>query len=183
MGGMKTKTLLVTLTLSLAAAAVCLASPQMGTWKLNEAKSKITPGATKLTSVVYSTVGDNVKIAVDGVDKDGKPTHNEWIGKFDGKDYPVTGDSGSDARACTRPSMPTRSSFTVKKDGKVIATGKVVVSADGKTRTVTVSGTDAQGEKVEMLVVLRQAIGRSRCDSLRHQDALPSVIGREGIFS
>jgi len=148
MGGMKIRTLLFTLTLSLAAAAVCLASPQMGTWKLNEAKSKLAPGAAKNTMVVYSTAGDNVKVTVDGVDKDGKATHNEWVGKFDGKDYPVTGDPGSDARSYKTVDANTME-LTVKKGGKVTATGKVVVSADGKTRTVTISGTDAQGNKVE----------------------------------
>jgi hypothetical protein len=61
----------------------------MGTWKLNEAKSKLTRGAPKNTTVVYEPVGDNVKVTVDGVDANGKPTHNEWIGKFDGDDYPV----------------------------------------------------------------------------------------------
>ena len=36
---------------------------------------------------------------VDGVDGQGKPAHNEWTGKFDGKDYPVTGDTASDVRS------------------------------------------------------------------------------------
>ena len=71
----------------------------MGTWKLNEAKSKFAPGVPKNHTVVYETAGDNVKVTVDGTDKDGKSTHNEWTGKFDGKDYPVTGDPTSDMRS------------------------------------------------------------------------------------
>ena len=71
----------------------------MGTWKLNEAKSTIPAGAPKNTTVVYSAAGDSVKVTVDGVTGDGKPAHNEWTGKFDGKDYPVTGDPTTDARA------------------------------------------------------------------------------------
>jgi hypothetical protein len=43
--------------------------------------------------------------------------------------------------------------MTVKKDGKVTATGRVVVSADGKSRTVTTSGTDAEGKKFKNTVV------------------------------
>ncbi len=43
--------------------------------------------------------------------------------------------------------------LTVKKAGKVTVTGKAVIAADGKSRTVTVSGTDAAGEKVESIGV------------------------------
>jgi hypothetical protein len=52
---MKTKTILFTLLLCFVGAAVCFAAadPNIGTWKLNEAKSKIAAGAPKLTTVVY----------------------------------------------------------------------------------------------------------------------------------
>src|SRR5947207_81392 len=90
-GDMKAKTSVLTLALCLVAVAVCFAQDAfMGTWKLNEAKSKIAPNAPKNNTVVYEAVGDNVKITVDGIGNDGKPTHDEWTGKFDGKDYPVT---------------------------------------------------------------------------------------------
>jgi len=59
----------------------------MATWKLNEAKSKLSSRAPKNTTVIYEAAGDNVKVTVDGVDSDGKPIHHQWIGKFDGKDY------------------------------------------------------------------------------------------------
>ena len=97
---MKTRTILVSLAMSCAGLALCLAADMnMGTWKLNEAKSKLAPGATKNHTVVYAPLGDGVKITVDGVSGDGKPTHSEWAGKYDGRDYPVTGDPGSDARS------------------------------------------------------------------------------------
>ena len=60
---------------------------------------KFAPGAVKNLTVVYTAVGDNYKCVVDGVDGAGKPSHNEWTGKFDGKDYPVTGDPTADARS------------------------------------------------------------------------------------
>ena len=142
---MKTRTIGWTLALCFLAAAVCFASPQMGTWKLNEAKSKIAPGTTKNHTVIYEAAGDNVKIIVDGHDAAGKPTHSEWTGKFDGKDYPVTGDPTSDARTYTAVDDNTLD-FVIKKGGKTTITGRVVVSADGKTRTVTVTGIDAQGK-------------------------------------
>ena len=65
----------------------------MGTWKLNAAKSKIGAGAPTNNTVIYAPAGDSVKVTVDGVDASGKPSHNEWTGKFDGKDYPVAGRS------------------------------------------------------------------------------------------
>jgi flavin-dependent dehydrogenase len=43
--------------------------------------------------------------------------------------------------------------LTVKKDGKVTVTGRVVVSADGKSRTVTTNVTDAEGKKVKSVAV------------------------------
>lgn len=124
----------------------------MGTWKLNETKSKFSAEASKNHTVVYETTGENVKITVDGTDKDGKSTHNEWTGKFDGKDYPVTGDPTSDMRSYQKINDHTLA-MTVKKDGKVTSTGRVVVSTDGKSRTVNTSGTDAQGKKVNNKVV------------------------------
>jgi hypothetical protein len=150
---MKAKAIALTLVLCLVGAAVCFAQDaQMGTWKLNEAKSKFAPGATKNNTVVVETAGDQVKVTVDGTDMDGKPTHNEWTGKFDGKDYPVTGDPNSDARSLTKIDDHTLG-LNVKKGGKTTVTGRIVVSADGKSRTVTTSGTDAKGKKVSSTAV------------------------------
>ena len=143
---MKTKTTGLTLVLCFFGAALCFADdPQMGNWKLNETKSKFAPGVPKNHTVVYEAAGDKVKITVDGTDKDGKSTHNEWTGKFDGKDYPVTGDPTSDMRSYKKISDRLLT-FTVKKDGKATVTGRVVVSADGKSRTVTTSDAGAEGK-------------------------------------
>ncbi|MGH9881479.1 MAG: hypothetical protein ACRD6N_08605 [Pyrinomonadaceae bacterium] len=150
---MKAKTIVLTLALYLVPAVVCFASQlEMGTWKLNEAKSKIAPGAVKNHTVTYEAAGDNVKVTVDGTDRDGKPTHNEWTGKFDGKDYPVTGDPASDARSYKMVGDRTLK-LTIKKGGKVMVTGRIVMSADGKSRTVTTSGTDPQGKKFKSIAV------------------------------
>lgn len=131
----------------------CLAGdPQMGTWKLNESKSKITPGTLKNTQVVYSSVFGQVKIKADGIDANGKPQHTEWSGKLDGKDYPVTGDPNSDARSYTKVDERTLTT-TNKKNGKVRVTGQIVISADGKTRTVTIEGTAPKGKKFKNVAV------------------------------
>jgi hypothetical protein len=147
-GEMKTQIIGLTLALSFFAGATCFAAddPQIGTWKLNEAKSKLTPDAGKNTTVVYEATGDQVKVVIDGTDKDGKPTHNEWTGKFDGKDYAVTGDPKSDMRSYKQIDSHTMQ-FVIKKDGKTTVTGRITVAADGKSRTVTANGTDAHGKK------------------------------------
>ena len=149
---MKTKTIAVTLALCFMTVTFCFASPQMGTWVLNEAKSKIPAGAPKNTKAVYEAMGDKTKVTVDGVDGDGKPVHNEWTGMFDGKDYPLTGDMSADSRAYKKINDRTVE-LTNKKDGKVTTTGKIVVSADGKSRTVTIHGTNSKGEKVSYTAV------------------------------
>jgi len=145
---MKTKTIVMTVAVCVLAVAVCFASnPNMGTWKLNEAKSKIPPNGTKNNTVVYEAVGDNIKVTVDGIDGTGKPLHTEWTGKFDGKDYPLTGDPTADTRSYKKIDDRT-TELTNKKAGKVTATARIVISPDDKSRTVTVSGTDASGKKV-----------------------------------
>ncbi|HEX6496845.1 MAG TPA: hypothetical protein VF018_15245 [Acidobacteriaceae bacterium] len=144
---MKARNLVLTLALCFAGAAVCLAqSAQMGTWKLNEAKSQIPAGATKNTTVVYEAAGDSVKVTTDGTDRDGKTQHTEWTGKFDGKSYPLTGDPSADSRSYKRINEHTLTLANMK-DGKAIASGRITVSADGKTRTVRVTGADSTGKK------------------------------------
>jgi hypothetical protein len=149
---MKTKKIVLAVAVCFLAVAASYASPNVGTWKLNEAKSKIPPMATKNYTVVYEAVGDNVKVTVDGKDGSGKVIHSEWTGKLDGKDYPVTGDPTADTRSYMKIDDRT-TDLANKKDGKVTATGRIVISADGKSRTVTVSGTDVKGNKFESTAV------------------------------
>ena len=143
---MKARTILATLVCFFAALALYAADPQLGTWKLNESKSKLAPSGAKNSTVVYTAAGDNVKVTVDGVDGAGKVFHSEWTGKYDGKDYPVKGDPLGDMRSYTKVDANTLT-FVGKQGDKVIFTGKVVVAADGKSRTVTAEATDAQGKK------------------------------------
>jgi hypothetical protein len=150
---MKTRTIILALALCFVGAAVCFAEDaNMGTWKLNEAKSELSLGAPKNNTVVYEAAGDHVKVTVDGTDGDGKPTHNVWIGKFDGKDYPVTDDPSSDMRSYTKIDDRTLG-LNVKKNGKPTISGRIVVSANGKSRTVTTSGTDVTGKKISSTAV------------------------------
>ena len=145
---MKAKMIAFTLVLCFAGAVVCLAADwNIGAWKLNEDKSKFSEGAPKSTMVVYEAVGDSVKVTIDGTSGDGKPTHTEWTGKFDGKDYPATGDPNSDSRSYTKVNAHTLK-FKLKSGDKVTLSGTIVTATDGKSRTVTASGTGADGKKV-----------------------------------
>jgi len=149
---MKAKTIALTISLVFVSLAMGFQNdPQIGTWKLNEAKSKFA-GKARNHTVVYEAAGDQTKVIVDGVDENGGAVHNEWTGKFDGKDYPVTGEANSDARSYRRIKKNTLQ-LTNKKAGKVTLTGRIVVARDGKSRTVTTTATDAQGKKVTNVAV------------------------------
>jgi hypothetical protein len=100
---MKVRSMLLTLVVCSVAFVMSSAqNPQMGTWKLNEAKSKIPAGMMKNTTVTYAEEGDSVKVTTDGTGPDGSAVHTEWTGKFDGKDYPLTGDPTADSRSYTK---------------------------------------------------------------------------------
>lgn len=151
---MKFKVSFAALVLCLVAAAVCFAADDAfsGTWKLNEAKSKLSASANKNTTVTYAVSGDSVKVTLDGVAADGKATHDEWTGKYDGKDYPVTGNPMTDTRAYKKVNDHTLEA-TGKKGDKVVLTAKITVSADGKTRTVVATQTAADGKKTTSTAV------------------------------
>ena len=154
---MKVNVIVFTLALLFGGVVVCMAdSPHMGTWKLNEAKSKFSPGAPKNTTVVYEAAGDSIKVTVDGVDGAGAPTHNEWTGKFDGKFYAVAGDPSADMRSYKMVNSRTLA-LTNKMGSKVALTGRITVSKDGKTRTVTTTATDSKGKKVTNTAVYDKA--------------------------
>ena len=144
---MKTKTIGLGVLLSVAAAAMCFANPTEGTWRLNESKSTFGDGAGKSAMVVWEKAGDQDKCTVDGIDASGKQTHSVWTGKLDGKDYPISGDAQSDTRSFKLNGEKTLEMVS-KQEGKIVGEGTIVVSPDGKTRTVTSTMTNAKGEKV-----------------------------------
>jgi len=144
----------IALTISLVFVSVAMGyqdNPNMGTWKLNEAKSKFA-GKARNHTVVYEAAGDQTKVTVDGVDESGNAVHSEWTGKFDGKEYPVAGDANADVRSYRKINKNTLS-LTGKKGGKTTLTGRIVISRDGKSRTVTTTTTNAQGKKVRNVAV------------------------------
>jgi hypothetical protein len=150
---MKARSILLSLVTCLVGLTLCFAQGAMlGTWKLNESKSKIASGTPKNNTVVIEAAGENVKVTTDGVDAAGKSTHIEWTGKFDGKDYPVTGDANTDLRSYKQIDDHTVE-VTAKKGDQVMVSGRIVVSADGKTRTADVNGTTPTGKKFHTTAV------------------------------
>jgi hypothetical protein len=137
----------LTVALTLFAATAYAGDPNLGTWKVNESKSMIPPGSPKMLTVVLEQAADGVKVTVDGVDREGKPYHNEWTGKYDGKDYPVVGSAQADTRSMKRIDAH---HFDVvnKKNGKPTIKVKVVVAKEGKSKTESFSGMTADGKPV-----------------------------------
>jgi len=152
---MKVRMTPLTVALSLFAATAYAADPNLGTWRLNESKSKIPAGTGKNTKVVYEQTGESFEATIDGVDNEGKPTHTEWTGKIDGKDYLIVGDRESDTRALKKVDNH-HYTFVSKKDGKVTDSGKVVFSKDYKTRTIEVSWKDKDGRPVSGTLVFEK---------------------------
>jgi hypothetical protein len=120
----------------------------VGTWKLNVAKSKYSPGPTpKTQTAVIDSVDGGMKVVSDRVEADGKTVHFEWTAKFDGKDYAVKGDPARDT-VSVKKIDEYNLEITSKKAGKVTTMIKAVYAKDGKTRVETVTGTNAQGQAV-----------------------------------
>jgi hypothetical protein len=141
--------------LVLALGAVTLAADSnLGTWKLNLAKSKYSPGpAPKSQTLKIEAWGtDGVQYASDGMDQDGKPTHAEFQAKYDGKFVAFKGNPDADMIAYKRIDANTVEATTQWK-GTVTGHTRVVVSPDGKTRTLTQTGKNAKGQDMNNLLV------------------------------
>ena len=145
-----TTLLLVALAVSVFAAA---ADQQSGTWKMNSAKSNYNPGpAPKSNTVKIASDADNIKLSSDGIDAAGNPTHVEYTAKYDGQDYPITRAPNADTVTIERIDPDTLQA-TVKKAGQVVMTIRTVLSDNGKTRTSTFKGKDAEGHDINNVVV------------------------------
>jgi hypothetical protein len=129
-------------------------NPQIGTWKLNAAKSKYTPGTgLKSGTARIEAAGSGVKTVVDGVDAAGKALHYDYTANYDGKDVRITGETpNGDTVALTRVDANTVR-VAYKKGGKPTVIQTSVVSADGKTRTISTKGTNAAGQAVDSVAV------------------------------
>ncbi len=135
-----------------ASLTLCAADLLSGTWKLNTAKSKYSPGpAPKSLTVTYSMDGDWVVAKSEGVSAEGKPTSSSNRYKFDGKEYPYKTATIEGMISVKR--IDDRHSEAAIKGGKGHTTSKVVISNDGKTRTLTTAGTNAEGKALNNVAV------------------------------
>jgi hypothetical protein len=137
---MKIRSIVLTFPLCLLALTVGSAqNPNIGTWKLNEAESKIPAGVGKNTTVVYAAApGEMIHVTSDGLDGSGNPAHSEWTGKFDAKPYPVTGDPNADYRAYKTKGVHTLLLANMKGD-KTVSNGRIELAKDTKSRTVEIT--------------------------------------------
>jgi hypothetical protein len=130
--------------------------PIIGTWELNVAKSKYTPGpAVESQTRTYEVAGKLIKVSSKGVDGTGKPTAASWSMAYDGKDRPQTGNPNADTLSLKRVNDSTVE-FTQKKAGKVVITGTRTISPDGKVMTITSKGTNALGQTIDNVEVFEK---------------------------
>jgi hypothetical protein len=155
---MKPKTILIQINLAivLVLAGTLLAQAQeslFGTWKMNAAKSKYSPGPVPKSNIAkWEAFQGGVKLTVDVVRANGETLHYESSGKFDGKDNPVKGNNpDGDAVAFSKIDARTYEAVT-KKGGQTTVTAHIVVATDGKTRITTQTGKDGQGQTVNNMM-------------------------------
>ena len=148
---------IIPLLLTLLAASLSLRAaddPRIGTWKINFAKSRFSPGPPpKSMTVRFEPYGnDGLKVTIDTVEANGEVTKHQYTAQYDGKDYPVSGDPGRDTVALKRIDLYTLE-YTNKRAGKVINSYREVTAKDGKSRTITQKGMSSRGVAVDNIIV------------------------------
>jgi hypothetical protein len=133
--------------------------PWVGTWKTDLAKSTFSPGPTPkvaATVKIESAPGGAIKATIDGADAQGKPTHTETVGAFDGKDNPVNGAPAPNTTTAFKRIDARTLETQGKVSGKPTVATRVVVSSDGKTMTATQTGQTPQGQAIKNVIVLEK---------------------------
>lgn len=130
--------------------------PRVGSWQLNVAKSKYTPGpAPKSQTLKIEAAGKGEKVTSESVSGTGAKTVTEYTADYDGKPHPLKGSEVADMVTLKRVDSHTTERVD-SKNGKTMATYHRSVSKDGKTMTVTIKGTDAQGKPTSNVVVFEK---------------------------
>jgi hypothetical protein len=134
------------------AAGVAAADVQSGTWKMNAAKSKFAGPTPKSATLKIECDGNHIKVDAQGVGANDQATRTQFEANFDGKDYPANGLPVGDRVSVKRVDANTIE-VIMKKDGQALMRVTSAVSKDGKTRTSTYQGKNAQGEEIHTVVV------------------------------
>jgi hypothetical protein len=130
--------------------------PEIGTWRLNTAKSRYNPGpAPKNQTITIAAAGTGITVTSTGTDAAGRPINTTYTVNYDGKDMPVKGSPSYDMTSLKRVNATT-TELARKMQGKLVQTTRRVVSADGKTMTVTTTGENEQGIKVNNIGVFEK---------------------------
>jgi hypothetical protein len=151
----------VTMILAAAVFAVAVTAqskdPFVGNWRMNVAKSKYSPGpAPKSVTSTYEAVGKGYRVSVKNEPASGAVQQYSYTTNLDGADAPVTGNNPNADMVAARRIDANTIEMVNKKAGKVTTTQRNVVAPDGKTRTVTTTGVDAQGQKVNNVAVFEK---------------------------
>jgi hypothetical protein len=128
-------------------------SALIGTWKLNVAKSTFSPGPPfRSSTITYEAIGQGLRNTFESVDASGKTLRGTFTVVEDGKYYPVTGVPDFDSSAYKRIDANTLEN-TRMKAGRVVQSGRRVLSPDGRTLTFTATGVNANGQQINDVAV------------------------------
>jgi hypothetical protein len=145
--------LVVCTALLLSNSVVLAANNWVGKWTLDVAASHYTGApAPKSQTLTFEATAGGIKLTSHGVAADGTPLHSSYESKFDGKDVPWEGNPDADTATPLRIDDNNDTNMW-KKGGKDVVDSKVTVSADGKTLTISQTGTNAKGVAVKNTVV------------------------------
>jgi hypothetical protein len=127
------------------------APPIVGTWKLNREKSQLPAVPASWFEIRrYALRPDGYLVGLLVTSNDRGVHYLQFTAKSDGKDYPeYSDDLLADMIAAAKPTTRTyaesvidesTTAWTDKVNGKVVATGRKIVSKDRQTLTITVDG-------------------------------------------
>jgi hypothetical protein len=124
-----------------------------GAWKLNREKSVYQLGEPpKIGDYLIEPEGEKLKVTMHWVTVDDKEFNQVYYSIPDGVEYPYTDGPGVDAVSMTLTAPNTLDSAAIK-DGKVINFARRILSDDGKTLKITMSGITPQGTEYSNLAI------------------------------
>lgn len=142
--------------LAVTALVAFAADNSLGTWKLNGEKSKSTPAPMPVKSLTVTREASDggVKVTITGERTDGTKINTSYTAKYDGNAATVTGEGLLyDSISIKQVNANTLTDERKKTGGSYQATGRTVISKDGKIMTLTTKGTNAEGKKFTQTLV------------------------------
>lgn len=128
--------------------------PRIGTWKLNVAKSKFAPAASRKSETrTYQMSDGAVMVHVETILSDGSKQELSFDGTPNGQDHPYNSTPAYFADTVSVRRDGNGFIGESKKDGKLLFTTTDSFSADGKVLTLTTKGMNAKGQPVNSVRV------------------------------